>query len=68
MAYTAKREGNKLILTIDLADKPVQAKSAVAKAIEKGQKAETVPATVLASSGGFIRHDGFKVSFNIGVA
>jgi len=61
----AERKGNKLILTIDLADKPYRSKSAIAKALAKGLDAETVPATSLASSGGFVRCGDVKVSLNV---
>ena len=36
----AERKGNKLILTIDLADKPYRSKSAIAKALAKGLDAD----------------------------
>lgn len=65
MIKSAERKGNLLTLTIQLAEKPYQSKSAIAKALKAGLKAEEVPATMLASSGGFTKLDGCKVSFNI---
>lgn len=65
MITSAKRDGNKLTLTIQLADKPTRSKSAVQKAIAKGLAESTVPETLLASTGGFALCEGVKVSMNI---
>lgn len=61
----SERKGNKLILTIDLADKPYQSKSALNKAAKAGQKPESVAATMLATTGGFALVNGLKVSLNV---
>lgn len=65
MGISATRNGNKLVLTIDLADKPYQSKSAVAKALDKGKDPATVPATMLAGTSGFERFGDVRLSLNI---
>jgi succinyl-CoA synthetase beta subunit len=61
-------KGDKLVLTIDVSGKPYQSKSALLKALEKGLDAKTVPATMVATTGGFMRCDRFKVSANVTLA
>ena len=68
MIVSSKRDGNKLFLTIELADKPYKSKSAIAKALAKGQKEADVPATMLATTGGFARVGDCKVSLNVTTA
>jgi uncharacterized protein YaaQ len=68
MIAHSERKGNKLVLTIDLADKPYKSKSAIAKALAAGRGEETVPATMLASTGGFQRVGDCKVSLNVTTA
>lgn len=67
MLVNSKKDGNKLVLTIQLNDKPTKSKSAIAKAIKAGLKEDSVPETMLATSGGFIRLDGCKLSYNVTV-
>lgn len=67
MAINGTRKGNQLILTIDLAEKPTVSKSAIAKAIKAGQDPSKVEPTMLATTGGFMRFDGCKVSLNVTV-
>jgi hypothetical protein len=61
----SKKDGNKLILTIELAATPFRSKSAIAKALKAGQTEDSVEATMLATSGGFTRVDGVKLSYNV---
>lgn len=65
MITNAERKGDTLILTVKLNATPVQSKSALAKALAKGLKPEDVPATLLASTGGFAPAAGCKVSLNV---
>lgn len=69
MITNAERKGDTLILTVKLHAKPVQSKSALAKALAKGDKPEDVPATLLATTGGFTSpvNAGCKVSLNVTV-
>lgn len=63
MAITAKRNGNTLVITVDVDPaKATVSKSALAKATEKGLPAPA--ARLLASTGGFVNYDGIKVSLN----
>lgn len=64
----AEIKGDKMIVTIDLTSTPVQSKSALEKAAKKGLKPETVPCTLVATSGGFIRCGNFKFSGNVTLA
>lgn len=68
MIVSSKREGDKLTLTIQLAAKPYQSKSALAKALAKGIAPDQVPATMLATTGGFARVGDVKVSLNVTAA
>lgn len=68
MAVNHTIEGNKLIITVDLDVKPTQSKSAMLKAAEKGIEANKVPATMVATSGGFVRADKVKYSLNVSLA
>jgi uncharacterized protein YaaQ len=68
MSIQTEVKGDKLIITIDTSGKPYQSNSALAKALEKGLKPETVPATMVASTGGFTRVGAFKVSANVTLA
>lgn len=65
MITKAERKGNELHLTIKLADAPYRSKSAVQKALAKGQTEESVEATMLATTGGFQRQGDVKVSLNV---
>lgn len=62
-------DGNKLCIVIPIAPadlaKAVQSKSAIAKALAKGGKAEDVPATLLATTGGFVSCGPIKLSLNV---
>lgn len=58
------KDGN-LVLTIALSKTPTQSKSAIAKAIKDKVDPSTVPATMLATTGGFTRCGNFKVSLNV---
>lgn len=65
MSISSEVKGNSLIITVDLTATPTRSKSAVEKALAKGGKAEDVPATLLATSGGFIRAGVAKFSLNV---
>lgn len=58
----SKVEGNKLTLTIQLADKAYVSNSEAAKAAKEGR---TALASMLATSGGFTRIGDLRVSFNV---
>ena len=60
-------KGNTLIITVDLSQPPRQSKSAVRKALEKGLKAESVPANLVATTGGFIPVANGKYKFSANV-
>ena len=64
MAISGEIKGDKLVLTIDLKATPYQSKSAVRKALEKGLDPATVPANMIADTGGFTRFGEYKVSLN----
>lgn len=68
MIVASKREGDKLTLTIQLSAKPYRSKSAIAKALAKGLAIETVPETMLGTTGGFQRVENCKVSLNVTTA
>lgn len=59
-----ERKGNTLVITVTL-EKPYRSKSAIAKALEKGQNPENVPANMVYTSGGFIRSGDVKLSLNV---
>lgn len=65
MSIQTEIKGNNLVITVDLSVKPVQSKSAVEKAVKAGGKAADVPATLIASSGGFVRAGAAKFSLNV---
>lgn len=65
MSINSEVKGDKLVITVDLNVKPTQSKSAVEKAVAKGLDAATVAATLLATSGGFIRCGDAKFSLNV---
>lgn len=65
MSVSHEVKGNKLIITVDLDAKRTQSKSALAKAAEKGLDASTVPASMIANSGGFVRAGDAKYSLNV---
>lgn len=54
-----------LAIVVPLNATPVQSKSALAKAAAKGLSADTVPANLLATTGGFTRYGNCKVSLNV---
>jgi len=64
-------KGNTLTLTIELAATPFQSKSAIEKARKEADKAKVpfdaskVAATLLYTSGGFVRIADTKVSLNV---
>lgn len=62
-------EGNKLCIVVDISPEALKnatkSKSAIAKALAKGQAADTVPASVVASSGGFTLCGPVKLSLNV---
>lgn len=65
MSVQHEVKGDKLIITVDLTTTPVQSKSALAKAIEKGVDPAKVPCTMIATSGGFVRAGNAKYSINV---
>ena len=70
MNVSSKIEGDKLILTIDLSQEPRQSKSALRKAQDAHTKSgaktafdpASVPATLVADTGGFSRFGAFRVN------
>jgi len=68
MAVFGEIKGDKLVLTIDVGAAPYQSKSALVKALEKGLDAKTVPASMVETTGGFLRVGKFKVSANVMIA
>lgn len=65
MLKDAKVNGNMLTITVELV-KPYQSKTALQKAAKAGLAAETVPANVVASSGGFVKiATGQRISLNV---
>jgi hypothetical protein len=62
-------DGNKLAIVIDVSPealkKAIQSKSALLKAAEKGLAASSVPANLLATTGGFITVGPVKLSLNV---
>ncbi len=65
MSISAKRNGDQLVITVELAKSPYRSKSAVAKALAKGQDESTVAATMLGGTSGFERFGDVKLSLNI---
>ena len=70
MSVQGEIKGNQLILTIDLSQDPRQSKSALRKAqeahVKSGAKTPfdpaTVPATLVADTGGFARYGKYRVN------
>ena len=62
-----KIEGSKFTITGDL-EKPYVSKSAIAKALAKGEDATKLPALSVYTSGGFLKHGDYKFSLNVNVA
>jgi len=70
MSYKAEIvDGNKLCIVIDVSEKALkgatQSKSALAKAAAKGLAADTVPPSLVATTGGFIVQGPVKFSLNV---
>lgn len=69
MKYELVENGTKLCVIVDVTPaalaKATQSKSAIAKALAKGGKAEDVPATLLATTGGFVSVGPVKLSLNV---
>ncbi len=64
MLKDCKVSGNVMTLTIEL-HAPVQSKSALDKAAKKGIPADKVPASLVATTGGFTRFGNHAISLNV---